>query len=110
MVDVFHKLAQTLCAVVCFAARFAISAMLAHVGELERDAGVEVCQIAQTIGQRVEIVCGDSEYRVIGLEGYGRAGGVCLTDDFDTFQRMSATVFLHIYFTVAAYFGTQMRG
>ena len=69
-VDVAYKLAQTGIGVESFAARLAVFVEVAQVGKVKCYAGVEKCEVAQTVCQGLIVVFGNDEYRSIGLEGY----------------------------------------
>ncbi len=107
-VDVLDKLAQTLLRVESLAAGHSLLVHLAHVGEGQGDAGVEKCQIAQAVGQGLVVVYGDGEYRRVGLEGDGGAGGVALALDAERRGGLAAGVLLHVAVAVAAHLGTQV--
>ena len=77
-VDVLHELAEALARIEHFTHGIAVLVERTLVGQCQRDAGIEECQIAQTVGQSGVVVNGDGENGVVGMECDGGSGGIGL--------------------------------
>ena len=86
LVEVVHELGQAALGVVGLDAQLLI--VLALVGQRDRDALVEVGQLAHPGRQRVEAVDGVEEDRGVGLEQDGRAGLLAVGHVADAPQRL----------------------
>ena len=107
-VDVFDKFTQAFFGVEGLGAGGAVVVALAQVGEGEADAGVEVGEVAQAVGEDAVLVNGGRENRAVGLEGHARAGGVAFSDDGEFARGLAAGVFLRVYLAVAAHVGAEI--
>ena len=107
-VDVFDELLEALVAVIHLAAGIALLVAVAHIGERQRDAGVEKRQVAQTVGQSLVVVYGLAEYRRVRMEEDSRARVVGLAYHLQAACRLAVGIFLHVDLAVAVDLGAQI--
>ena len=91
-----------------FAVWLAVFVEVAQVGKVKCYAGVEKCEVAQTVCQDLVVVFGNGEYRGVGLEGYRCAGVVAGAYHTQFGCGLAAAVLLHVCLAVAVYFGAQI--
>ena len=109
LVDVANKLFQALFRVEHFPFGIALLVFDALIGKRQTDSGIQICQVAQTICQRIEVVNGSfGKYRFVRLENHRRTRFGRLTNDCHRRFRMSVGIFLHIQLAVAANFCAQI--
>ena len=109
-IDVFHELLEALLAEEYLAFGVALFVEQTHVGERQRDAGVEERQVAQTVGEGLVIIDGLREDGGVRMEDNGRSRVVGFSDSGQLAGRLSVGVFLHVDLSVAVDFGAQVVG
>ena len=108
-VDVLYELFQTLFRVECFRMEFAGFVLFAFVGQNQGNAGIQITEVAQTVGEDLIVVHGGfGEDRGIGFERDRRTRLLCFSDYLHVVQRFPIGKFLHVDFSVSADFGTQI--
>ncbi len=107
LVDVADEVLEAVVGMETVGPRVALLVALTLVGERERYSGVEVCEVAQAVGQRLVVVYGLGENRCVGVEYDGGPGVVCVAYGCEAARGLSEGVFLHMDPAVAVNLGSE---